>query len=137
MKKITILFVVLLIIANCAPSVKVAKIQDYGEYPENYKEVIKLYYKARLKDPESARYEWPEKPFKGFYIKGGFTEPIYGYICPVGINAKNSFGGYTGMDMQIFVMRGNELLASDLPYVKAKRYVSEAGFYRLEDYIDE
>lgn len=137
MKKITVLFVVLLIIVNCAPSVKVVKNKDFGEYPENYKEVIKLYYSVRLKDPESARYEWPEEPFKGFYIEGGFKNPIYGYICPVGINAKNSFGGYTGMKMRIFIMKGNELLASGLRYEKGKRYLDESGFYRLEEYIDE
>jgi hypothetical protein len=61
-------------------------------------EQIPGYFETILKDPESARYRYGT-PFKGQInkglISGGGIQWI-GWVFPVQINAKNSFGGYTG-----------------------------------------
>ena len=57
----------------------------------------------QLKDPYSAKYTF-EEPRKGMckdgLLLGG--EKHYGYIVPVTINAKNSYGGYTGNELHYF-----------------------------------
>ncbi len=91
--------------APTAPPVKEADI-DYGTYPENYKEIISDYMQSKLKDPESARYHYFDGPEKNPITP---EEPgntgVFGYSMLVLINAKNSFGGYTGGQCYIVRMR--------------------------------
>jgi hypothetical protein len=71
---------------------------DCGPYPDNYQQIISDFYQQRLKDPESARYRF-STPVKGATLKpllqGGGVD-TYGWAVDVWINAKNSYGGYTG-----------------------------------------
>ncbi len=52
---------------------------------------MKKYFNVTLKDPYSAVYDFSDAPKKARVFR------TYGYACIVGVNAKNSFGGYTGM----------------------------------------
>lgn len=70
---------------------------NFGQPPE-VGENVKSYFALVLKDPESARYR------KGHVGKAHCNKGLawggeivwYGYAANIYINAKNSFGGYTG-----------------------------------------
>ncbi|MFZ2541462.1 MAG: hypothetical protein WAW75_06760 [Gallionella sp.] len=77
---------------------------DYGAFPSDYKTLIKDYMQIILKDPESARYTFSSPPKKGWNGSEGF-----GYIvCPL-INAKNSFGGYGGNQLNYFMIQNGKI----------------------------
>ncbi len=69
--------------------------------PKDYQAQIKNFEVGRLKDPYSAVYRFGT-PQRGYWqdglVHGGGKH--FGYIVPVGINAKNSYGGYTGEEIQ-------------------------------------
>lgn len=65
-----------------------------------------------LKDPESATYQRVGGPVPGQtqrpMLQGGAIQTGWGF-CYL-INAKNSYGGYTGAEPYYFVFRGNRLV---------------------------
>ena len=83
---------------------------------ENYKHVIKSYMDSRLKDPYSATYRFNE-PQCGFsqdgFVHGG--QKHFGHIVPTLINAKNSYGGFTGGKSHYFFFA--EGLINDVTHV--------------------
>jgi hypothetical protein len=82
---------------------------DYGSYPTNYEEKIKAYFDARLKDPYSAHYRFGV-PHKGYtYLHGTLRAADFGYLVNVYINAKNSFGGYTGEELHIAFIKNDQV----------------------------
>lgn len=73
---------------------------DYGNPPKNYEILAEKYIKSLLKDSDSAQFRnWtvPEKCL--FPSNTSMTEPKPGYCNYVEVNAKNSFGGYTGFSV--------------------------------------
>jgi hypothetical protein len=86
---------------------------DYGA-PIEQSEAQKLaesWLTLHLKDSESARYQW------GTIQRGYSKDPLisggsvnYGYLLPVLVNAKNSYGGYTGFEQWGFLFRNGSLL---------------------------
>lgn len=84
-----------------APSETQIKNTKISDLPKDLKEIIGRGYKyslAPLKDPDSAIYDFYATPKKGYvqildYANG---EPIFGWLVPYSLNAKNSYGGYTG-----------------------------------------
>jgi hypothetical protein len=69
----------------------------FSPLPENYQETVKASINSLLKDPYTAVYIFGT-PRRGF-IQDGFLRgnaKHFGYIIPVGVNARNSYGGYTG-----------------------------------------
>lgn len=81
---------------------------DYGSYPEQYQELIKAYMTKTLKDPESARYSEFSTPRKEHAIAN--RRAIYGYSSCVLVNAKNSYGGYTGNQQFWFFYRNGQIV---------------------------
>lgn len=79
---------------------------NYGRLPNDYQQQIKNYMASALKDPESARYTF-EPPFKAYSQDGSMASTsggvIYGYASGVQVNAKNSYGGYTGNQLYVFM----------------------------------
>ena len=65
---------------------------------------------SRLKDPFSARYNFGQ-PQKGVsqdgWARGG--KKHFGWIVPVSINAKNSYGGYTGDKQYYFFLSDGQI----------------------------
>jgi hypothetical protein len=86
---------------------------DHGPKPIQYQRIVKAYLANRLRDENSAQYQFQE-PFKGYTRKaplaGGGIENV-GWVVCVRVNAKNGFGGYTGWKTWRFVIRNNELIA--------------------------
>lgn len=101
MKKI-LLVCALTILGGCAaPSPDELARADYGAYPDQYKELIEGYMGRILKDPYSAHYEYLNAPVMAW--RKTMSGPIYGYAVCVNINAKNSYGGYTGAQPSYFM----------------------------------
>ncbi len=82
---------------------------NYGTYPDNYEELVKSYHGRKLKDPFCAQYQIAT-PVKGYTRKAPIAggEPNnFGYMVLAHVNAKNSFGGYTGWKSHwFFIMNG-------------------------------
>jgi hypothetical protein len=93
------------ILAGCAtPSKDVLSSADYGTLPSDYKDQLKTMIDQRLKDPYSAHYEFDE-PRKGWFGSDLQTsiKTRYGWFVTVHVNARNSFGGYTGSEPYTFM----------------------------------
>lgn len=85
---------------------------DYGSPPIDYKSQIKSYFSQKLKDPESARYGQMTEPRKGYVLvrDRGVLSNIFCYEVMVFINAKNSYGGYTGEKPYLFFFRDGKII---------------------------
>lgn len=76
---------------------KTEEVHDYGPPPDwtNAREMTEAAVRAKLIDPESARFEWPNGFKTGFWKP--FLQPrVYGYILCGRFNSRNRFGGYAG-----------------------------------------
>lgn len=104
-------FSLLIALTGCAAPQVYLPVQDsdYGETPENHQDKIKTYMASRLKDAESARYDFNRTPVKAWL---GSSTRYYGWATCVGINAKNSYGGYTGWQPHYFFFRGGDIAES-------------------------
>ncbi len=104
--------------ANATISQQESATANFGTLPSNWQTVIRGYYSmpGRLKDPFTAMYRF-ETPRKGFAQDGAFAggKRHYGWIVPAWINAKNSFGGYTGWELHTtFLFEGKVSDISDM-----------------------
>ena len=94
---------------------------DYGAYPNNYRKIIEAAMTGTLKDPDSARYSGFTQPKHDQIVHldyapnrgvGVTKTAIYGYAACVAVNAKNSFGGYTGDQLYWFLIRNGQVVRS-------------------------
>jgi hypothetical protein len=84
---------------------------DYGKYPTDYEAIVKSWFDTKLKDPDSAKYKSISKPRKEHAIVNQFRkEAVYGYSVCATVNAKNSYGGYTGYTTQWFLIRDGSIV---------------------------
>ncbi|MDP9706630.1 UNVERIFIED_ORG: hypothetical protein J2W64_003844 [Rahnella aquatilis] len=110
------------ITTGCAPKppsqVEISS-ANYGSLPDDYQQQIKNYMASALKDPESARYTF-EQPFKAYSQDGSMASTsggvIYGYASGVQVNAKNSYGGYTGNQLYVFMFSNGVMYDSTLNF---------------------
>ena len=106
----------LLTLAGCAvtapPQSELSK-ANFGELPVNYQELIKNDMPQRLKDPYSAQYEF-SSPYKA-WCQSGFSF-YYGWLVPITINAKNSYGGYTGKQPKAYMINNGAARDFTAPY---------------------
>lgn len=89
----------------------VASLPPEGEQPtlEYVQRAVLAYFKLALKDPDSAKYEWGSielGTWKGALERFGTP----GWIATVHVNAKNSYGGYTGFTPFKFVFRSGSIV---------------------------
>ena len=108
---VSILLFTLLISACASVSPEELENADFGEEPTNYEYDIKNLMSRLLKDPASATYQFAE-PRKGMTQDGWAVggKKYFGYIVPVSINAKNSFGGYTGAKQYYFLFSEGKVM---------------------------
>lgn len=90
-----------LILGGCAHTVKAPSREavaaaTFSPVPADIEARVKAQYQVILKDPYSAVYHFgvPQKA----YFRGP-SGMMYGYIIAVHVNAKNSYGGYTGGEL--------------------------------------
>jgi len=102
MKKIVYLLVMVTLLSGCAYMIRPTPTQiataDYGQYPDDYKEIVNRWINNTFFDPYSVRDLTISTPEKSYIqdppLLGGATS--YGYLITVTCNAKNRMGGYTG-----------------------------------------
>lgn len=104
----------LITLSGCAtvPTQDQIDAADYGSpmVQAEAENLAKQWFANVLKDPESARYQW-NKFEKGWaaasLLDGG--DHLFGYLLYCKVNAKNSFGGYTGFQNYVFVYKNNQI----------------------------
>lgn len=110
-KLIAVALTSFILFSGCAPTQQELINADYSSAPQNYEKTIKDLMSVQLKDPYSAQYKF-EAPYKGYankgLIYGGGRD--YGWVVRVWVNAKNSFGGYTGYQPHIYLFRGERIV---------------------------
>ena len=85
---------------------------DYGEPPtHDYKTELMEGTVSGLKDPDSARFRFHE-PVKGSMGRGLLKPKVHGWIVKMLVNAKNSYGGYTGEHPHWYLYRGSNIVQS-------------------------
>lgn len=99
---------------------------DYGTCPSDYETQVKNLMGQSLKDPESARYRFGT-PYKAYAVDGllGGSKRYFGYEVEVGVNAKNSYGGYAGESLYKFFMHDGTIQLLDSI---SEGRVTKAGF---------
>jgi hypothetical protein len=104
-----------LVAAGCAgpPTAEELAAADFGALisQENAESLADAWLDNYLKDPFSAQKRW--QPLERGWIReapidGGSL--IFGYRLAGEINAKNSFGAYTGFKTYIFMIRNGEMV---------------------------
>jgi hypothetical protein len=98
--------------AMIAPSAAQLAVADYGTYPTNYEDIVKTYLHNTLLDPNSVQDLNVDTPTQ-YYIQeppimGGHT--LYGYMVSYSLNAKNSFGGYVGVQKHFILIRDGQII---------------------------
>jgi len=96
--KACLLMSLLLSIGACAtaPSTQELAVANYGDPPSRLEEVITLYLKETLKDPDSLKNLRIGIPRKGWTKTNYGKDVLYGHWVGFSYNAKNSYGGYVG-----------------------------------------
>jgi len=127
--KITVIGLVCLLLTGCVatPTPEQIATAYYGERPTQvFQEVvIKSFMSSMLKDPDSAKFQFEEayKSYVTYYPDTIFpSKTEYGWVIKVRVNAKNSFGGYTGYQLYTFLVRDENLILGYGP--------EERNFYR-------
>lgn len=105
---------------------------DYGQYPSNFEELVKQWGAANLKDPDSARYTRISKPRKEYLVAN--LKPAFGYSVCATINAKNSYGGYSGNQTYWFMIRDGKIeRAQNIDSGFPGKVISRGHFVNCED----
>ncbi|WP_159282412.1 hypothetical protein [Rahnella variigena] len=81
---------------------------DVGHLPKNYKQLVEEAIRNVLKDPDSAKFSDMTPPRKEVMVQQ--RNFVYGYSTCVFVNAKNSYGGYTGKQLYWAFIRDNNVL---------------------------
>ena len=110
--RLIVVVLVVLVMNGCAlmnrPTAEQLANADYGSFPRNYQATVKEYMDNVLKDPPSAIYSDWRGPVTGAVstMSGAF----FGYRVCVMVNAKNSYGGYTGKQPHTFVIKNDSII---------------------------
>lgn len=83
--------------------------------PSDYKALQRKILLISLKDPESARFQGEDGQPERVVISASMTDPkvVPVYLTRVQVNAKNSFGGYTGFKEYRFFWNEGRLYAHE------------------------
>jgi len=90
-----------------------ARTETFGPPPPaDYRDTGEAFIKRLLKDPESARFEWIGEP-RHEAIQPAFASPHATpvWVTPVRVNARNSFGGYTGFEPFALAWKNGKIVA--------------------------
>ena len=103
-----------LVLFGCVgpPSAKQLENADYGQpiSTSDARNLASAWLNQNLKDPDSARIEWGQVYKSWFRDAPAFGGRLYwGYSINAQVNAKNSFGGYTGLKPYRFMFRDGVL----------------------------
>lgn len=115
MLRLMTLALTLLITAGCAsgPSQEQITNANYGSAPDQaaVEQAAKSFFTMHLKDASSAQYQFAPA-YKGWVSTNRLegSKLVAGYILDALVNAKNSFGGYTGWQKYQFVFNNGKIV---------------------------
>ena len=117
--KVCLLGVLMVVLTGCSFQ-QLSSDHNFGSVPTDYKDKIVAYYQMVLKDPESAKYRFgtPYTAYTNIGTAAGGEVSWSGWAVDVQINAKNSYGGYTGFETERVLFKNNTVYK--LPYGYAK-----------------
>lgn len=87
---------------------------DAGPYPDNYRAAVQSYLQSALRDPGSIkdfRLGKPVQDTRWFGLVGGGSKQVWA-VCGE-LNAKNAYGGYTGLQRWEFLFRDGKILTAN------------------------
>ena len=86
-----------------------------GMVPETTKGIalVETAVRASLKDPDSAKFEWPNGFTNGWY-RVAFGKKVTGWVTCGTVNAKNSYSGYGGRSAVIAAIRDGEVVGMSM-----------------------
>lgn len=86
---------------------------DYGQaiIKADAEAKAKQFFDANLKDPYSAHIEYPRDPYQKCFTDGAIAggQTHCGYALAASVNAKNSYGGYTGSVPYVLLFQNGEI----------------------------
>lgn len=109
-KKILILLTAILL-SSCAGFEALPADYNFGQPPTDIESKIRSHFDYVLKDPDSARYQIGS-PYKAYQNEGfayGGEIAWKGYAVDVRINARNSYGGFTGWKPYLVYFSGGQV----------------------------
>lgn len=110
------------LLSGCATPLSNEEISklDYGSYPADYKQVVERHLDRVLKDPGSKQIEWLKGPGQMYNKAGALAGGgvIAGYGVCAYVNAKNSYGGYTGSKLSFFMIKNGFVVISYIATTK-------------------
>lgn len=122
MKSVGLFALAVIALSGCAtPSASQLAMAEFGDPPADVEKAARDYFTTRLKDPGSAQYTIA-KPYK-VSCSTLDGRPWSGWVADIGVNSKNSYGGYTGMQSVRLFFKGDV----------AFRYSSLSGMERMLD----
>ena len=84
---------------------------DFGQYPENYEEIIKDYLRSYLAGLHGVGDLEIMKPKQSWYRPdGAMQQVIYGYETRVLFTARNTMGGYSGIQKHYAFIRNGRVI---------------------------
>ncbi|HEX8679788.1 MAG TPA: hypothetical protein VF683_07500 [Chthoniobacterales bacterium] len=86
----------------------------YGQYPLGYQAIVTRWLETKLADPASAVIDWETEPKAGEY-KTQKGERHVGYVVDIRVNARNTFGAYTGKQRYRVVIKNGEVIWGGRP----------------------
>jgi len=108
---------------------RTASAEDFGPPPpEDYRARGEDFIRRRLKDPESARFEWVGEPRHEAIqpaLASPHARPVW--VTVVRVNAKNSFGGYTGASPFVLAWSHGRIVAYTSTETGYWEYVQVSG----------
>jgi len=111
-----------------APTAEMLNAADYGIMPTTTfaKDSASTWIKMRLKDPDSAQITYGDID-RGWFREGFGGKTRYAWRLPTSVNAKNSFGGYTGAKPWMFYFHGEKMVGFGEHYRGGMIYVEMDG----------
>jgi hypothetical protein len=83
----------------------------YGGYPENYQAIVTAWLSANLVDPTGLKLKWLGDPKAG-ELPIGNGKKAAGYLVQFSINARNTFGTYTGAQKHTALIRDGKVVTA-------------------------
>ncbi|NVK58079.1 MAG: hypothetical protein HWE26_20985 [Alteromonadaceae bacterium] len=95
-----------LLVAGCTtlPSEQEINQANYGEYPDDYVNIVKTYYGYHLTHPDSAEFAKIDKP-KRYWLGNELDDVYYGYLVCATLNYRNMVGKDTGFNTHALLIK--------------------------------
>ena len=125
MRLLIVIFTLLLSGCMSAPTKQQTDSANYGPVPNNHETTIKNSLQYILKDPSSAVVQRITKPRKEWFLnpENLNTKFDYAWLSCALINAKNSFGGFTGAKQYVFFIKNNKVIYYQADQLNSGRIV--------------